>query len=81
MNSITISRAQVKKNEGVVVLSIKEYQRLLVAAVPTYFLTGKAAKDLDKLTEEGLREHRAGKTISADSVLSAVKQYRKKYAR
>lgn len=62
MKAITVSRAQVKKEEGVVVLPMKEYKRLLAAAVPTQYLTGKAAKDLDKLVEEGLREHRAGKT-------------------
>lgn len=80
MNPITISRAQVKKEAGVVVLSIREYQRLLAASVPTYYLSGKAAKDLDMLVEKGLREHRVGKTIVADSVSAAVKQYRKKHA-
>ena len=81
MNPITISYAQVKKEAGVVVLPMKEYQRLLAAAVPTYYFTGKAAKDLDKLVEEGLRDYRAGRTIVADSVSVAVKQYRKKNAR
>ena len=80
MNSITISRAQVKKEAGVVILPMKEYQRLFAAAIPTYYLTGKAAKNLDKLAEEGLREHREGKTIIADSLSAAVKQYRKKHA-
>ena len=49
--------------------------------MPTYYFTGKAAKDLDKLVEEGLRDYRAGRTIVADSVSVAVKQYRKKNAR
>ena len=53
----------------------------MVAAIPTYYLTGKAARDLDKRVVEGLREHRAGKTIVADSTSSALKAYRRKHAR
>jgi len=30
--------------------------------VPEYYLTGKAARDLDKLVASGLREHQEGKT-------------------
>ena len=63
MSTITISKAQVAKEAGVVVLPVKEYQRLLqTAAIPDVYLTGKAATDLDKLVEEGLREHAAGRT-------------------
>ena len=80
MSIITISREKIKKDAGVVVLPVKEYQRLLRAAVPTYYLTGRAARDLDKRVEEGLREHREGKTIIANSISSALKIYRKKHA-
>ena len=62
MSTISISKSKVAREAGVVVLPVKEYQRLLRAAVPTYYLTGKAARDLDRLVEDGLREHRAGKT-------------------
>ena len=62
MSSITISKSKVRKESGIVVLPIKEYQRLLAAAVPTYYLKGKAAERLDKLVEVGLRDYRAGKT-------------------
>ena len=79
--SISISETKVKKERGVVVLSLKEYQRLIAASIPTHYLVGKEARDLDKLVEEGLREHRAGKTIAADSISSALKQYRKRHAR
>jgi len=81
MVTISISKAKVQKERGVVVLPMKEYQRLLAASVPTYYLKGKAARDLDKLVEEGLREHRAGKTISAVSTSSALKAYRSVHAR
>ena len=62
MVTITIPKSKLGKGSGVVVLPVKEYQRLLRAAVPTYYLKGKEARDLDKLVEEGLREHRAGRT-------------------
>ena len=63
MSTISISKASVTKTAGLVVLPVKEYERLLkAAAIPDVYLTGKAAEDLDKLVEEGLRAHREGKT-------------------
>ncbi len=59
--AITVSKAQIKK-DGVVILPVKEYRRLLARGIPEVYLTGKAARNLDKLVEEGLREHREGKT-------------------
>lgn len=68
--------------KGDVVLSAKSYKNLIDAAIPTYYLTGKAATDLDKLVEEGLREHTEGKTICASSIREALairsKQERKR---
>lgn len=78
--AITISKKAVQKQGGVVVLPVKEYQRLLAANVPEYFLTGKAATRLDKLVEQGLREHREGKTIVANSMTEALAKYRRKNA-
>ena len=43
-------------------MPLKEYHRLLKRSVPTHYLKGKAAERLDKLVEEGLKEHREGKT-------------------
>lgn len=60
--SITISKAEINKKEGVVILPLKEYKQLLKRAVPEYYFTGKAAKRLDKLVEQGLRDYHAGKT-------------------
>ena len=76
MSTITLSQTKITKQKGVVVLPVKEYQRLLSAAVPTHYLTGKAASRLDKLVENGLREHREGKTINADSLGEAVKKHK-----
>ena len=62
MQKVAISKAKVEKAGGMVVLPIKEYNRLVAAATPTYYLKGKAALELDKLVEEGLRAHGEGKT-------------------
>ena len=62
MSNIVISKSKVKEEGGVVVMPLKEYHRLLKRSVPTHYLKGKAAERLDKLVEEGLKEHREGKT-------------------
>ena len=49
-------------------MPVKTYRQLLDAAIPTYYLTGKAATDLDKLVKEGLREHAEGKTRTIHSL-------------
>ena len=76
MATITLSKSKVREENGMVVLPVKEYQRLLVAAVPTVYLTGKAALKLDKLVEDSMREYRAGKTITASSISEAVKKFK-----
>jgi len=81
MASITIQKNKVEEQKGMVILPIREYEKLLRQAVPTYYLTGKAAKRLDALVEEGMEEYRAGKTISAPSLGVAVRRYGKKRAR
>ncbi len=62
MQKVAISKAKVERTGGMVVLPVKEYDRLVAAAVPTYYLSGKAATDLDKLVAQGLQAHREGKT-------------------
>jgi hypothetical protein len=54
--------------KGFVVLGVDEYEELKKSAVPTYYLTGKAAEEADKLVEEGIREHKDGKTRRIDSL-------------
>lgn len=56
---IKISKQALKR--GVVILDLKEYERLREETTPTYYLKGKEAEKLDKLVEEGLREHKKGK--------------------
>ncbi len=61
MNSVTISKNKIRKEGGVVVLPIEEYERLTKRAVPEYYLAGKAAENLDKLVKEGMRDYELGK--------------------
>lgn len=77
-NAITISRRAVEKKGGLVILTLKEYRKLMEKAVPAYYLSGKEADELDKLVEEGLKEYRAGKTIRAPSLTGALKIYERK---
>jgi len=77
MTTATLLKKAVTKDEGVVVLSLEEYDRLLSTHVPDYYLTGKEALDLDKLVEDGLREHARGKTITASSISEALSIRRK----
>lgn len=78
---ITISKAEVQKKEGMVILPIKEYRRLLARGVPEIYLTGKAARDLDKQVARARRDHREGKTVVANSIHEALAKYRRKNAR
>lgn len=82
MTTATLLKKAATKDKGVVVLPVQEYQQLLAERVPTYYLTGEAATDLDKLVDEGLREYAEGKTITASSISDALairsKQARKK---
>lgn len=62
MSNITIQKEKIEKQAGVVILPIKEYQKLIAHALPTYYLTGKQAEKLDKLVNKGLKEYRTNKT-------------------
>lgn len=81
MSTVTISKSDIKKRGTLVVMPLVEYERLKVAAVPKYQLTGKAARDLDKLVEDGLKEYQERKTIAAPSLKEALKIYKKRHAR
>ena len=79
MTTATIIRGPIQVGkEPVVILSLKEYHKLREQAVPTYYLKGKAATNLDKLVKEGLKEYCAGKCVSAPSMTDALKIYAKK---
>ena len=77
-NSIIIPKKTVQKEKGVVILPLREYQKLCERAVLTYYLKGKEAKELDRLVEEGLREYKKGDIISAPSLKKALKIYGRK---
>ena len=77
MSTITLSKKQIQRSKGVVVLPIKEYRKLSERAVPEYYLTGKAARNLDKLVKTGLRDYHAGKTTKASSLQEALRKYGK----
>lgn len=68
MTTISISKIKIEKQKGIVILPLKEYQKLCQMAVPTYYLKGKEAEKLDKLVEEGLRDHALGKTRKIKSL-------------
>lgn len=78
MATISISERKIEKQKGVVILPLKEYQKLCQMAAPTYYLKGKEAEKLDKLVEKGLKDHREGKTIKAGSLKEALKIYERK---
>lgn len=59
---------EILQKEGLVILPLKEYQKLCERAVPTYYLRGKEAEELDKLVEGGLRDHNLGKTKKIKSL-------------
>ena len=68
MATITISKEKIRKQGGVVILSLEEYQELCARAVPTYYLKGRAAEKLDRLVEEGLKDYRAGRCKTVKSL-------------
>jgi hypothetical protein len=68
MNTITISRGKIEKQKGIVILPLKEYEKLCQQAVPTYYLKGKEAEELDRLVDEGLKEYHRGKCKSIKSL-------------
>lgn len=74
-NNITLSKATILRQKGMVILSLREYKRLCENAVPTYHLEGKEAQKLDWLIRDGMLEYRAGKTVKADSLDEALKIY------
>lgn len=67
-SAIQISKQRVRQKRGVVVLDLEEYEKLREQAIPTYYLTGKAAEHIDKLYEERMKEYRQGKCKSIKSL-------------
>jgi len=70
---IKIPQRALKK--GVVLLDLEEYKKMRASRIPTYYLEGEEAKELDKLVEEGLKEYERGETVEAPSLREALKIY------
>jgi hypothetical protein len=81
MATITLTEEKIGKHGGFVVLPLKEYIRLCKSAVPSYYLKGKMAEELDKLVAEGLKEYEKGETIEAPSLKEALKVYERRQKR
>lgn len=62
MSTITVYKNKIEKEGGVVLLSLKEYQKMQASLVPTYYLRGKEAKNLDNLVKSGLKYYKNRKT-------------------
>ena len=75
MNTVKISKKKVKKEGGIVILPLEEYQKLVAGTAPTYYLSGKDAEKVDSLVTEGLNEYKSGKSIRASSVKEALRKY------
>jgi hypothetical protein len=73
---VKIPQKALKK--GVVLLDLEEYKKMRIREIPTFYLEGKEAEELDKLIEEGLKEHERGETIEAPSLKQALKIYERR---
>ena len=68
-NKITVSKATILKQNGMVILPLQEYKRLCEdAAIITYHLKGKEAKKLDCLVRDGMNQYKAGKCKTIKSL-------------
>lgn len=77
MDTITIPKNLIK-NDDLIIIPRKEYEKMKAQMPPTFYLKGKEAEKLDKLVKDGLREYERGETISATSLKEALKLYGKK---
>ncbi len=75
MSTVKISKKKVKKEGGLVILPLEEYQKLVASTAPTYYLSGEDAEEMDSLVTEGLKEYKSGKSIRASSVKEALRKY------
>lgn len=69
--SITIPKSIIKE-EDFVVVPRKEYERMKTSMVPTFYLKGKTAKDLDDRVTKALKEHRGRKTVRINSIVDLI---------
>ncbi|MCX6789712.1 MAG: hypothetical protein NTZ42_03855 [Candidatus Gribaldobacteria bacterium] len=67
-DNITLSKATILRQKGMVILSLREYKRLCENAVPIHHLEGKEAQELDWLIRDGVAEYKAGKCKTIKSL-------------
>ena len=67
-NSVNISKETIRKEGGMVILPLREYEELKERSIPTYYLEGKEAEELDKLVKEGLDDYKKGKCKTIKSL-------------
>jgi hypothetical protein len=56
------------QNDDLVIVPRKHYEELRANQIPVYFLTGRAAKRLDKRVASSLRAYRMGKCQKIESL-------------
>lgn len=69
MATITIPKNLIK-NDDLIIIPRKEYENMKAQIIPTFYLKGKNAKNLDKRVGEGLREYHKGKTETLELFLT-----------
>lgn len=64
--TITITKDALK--DGVVIMNLRSYKKLVTSRVPTIQLHGKAAEKHDKEVKKALAEYHSGKTKEIKSL-------------
>ena len=67
MNIITIPK-RVAKDDDLVIMPRKEYERMKARMFPEVYLSGKKAERLDRRVGNALRIYRQGKTRKIESL-------------
>lgn len=67
MNTMIIPKS-IFQNDDLVIMPKKYYEELQANQIPVYFLTGRAAKRLDKRVAASLRAYRRGKCQKIESL-------------
>ncbi|PIP31694.1 hypothetical protein COX24_02200 [bacterium (Candidatus Gribaldobacteria) CG23_combo_of_CG06-09_8_20_14_all_37_87_8] len=65
---LTISPDLVQKIGGMVILPLKEYEKLRQKAAEVFSLKGKRAQELDLLVRDGETEYKAGRCKTIQSL-------------
>jgi hypothetical protein len=69
--NIVIPKSLIKE-EDLVVMPRKEYEYMKASMIPTSYLKGKKAHNLDDRVNKALKEHKDGKTIRIKSLVDLI---------